>query len=90
MNKVVHYFTERRSYLAAIAASLCVAGWSVYQIICCVSKNSMNMSRNGLFHVDIILYELLFVASGYALFFGTEAIKKSRKRKTYTGSLMES
>lgn len=90
MNKILHYFTERRSYVAAVTAALCVSGWSVYQIICCVSGNSVHLSRSGLFHTDIILYELLFVASGYGLFFGTEAMKKIRKKKTYAGSLMES
>lgn len=90
MNKVVQYFAERKSYVAAVVASLCIAGWSVYQIVCCVGNSSVRLSSNGLFHVDIILYELLFVASGYAMFFVTEALKRNRKRKTYAGSLIKS
>lgn len=90
MNKIVQYFAERKGYVAAVMMSLCVAGWSIYQIVCCVGRSSVKLSQNGLFHMDIILYELILVASGYALFFSTEMIKKSRKKKTYAGSLIES
>ncbi len=90
MNKVVQYFAERRGYVLAVVTSLCIAGWSVYRIACCINQSSTRLSANGTFHVDIIAYELIFVASWYALFFGTEVMKRGRKRKMCAGSLMES